>query len=37
MSVISLNSGLSRDNAHKFYESKGYSKRSYGFIKMLNE
>ena len=37
MSVISLNSGLSRDNAHNFYESKGYSKKSYGFIKMLNE
>ena len=37
VSVISLNSGLSRENAHKFYESKGYSKKSFGFIKKINE
>ena len=35
MSVISLNSGLLRENAHKFYESNGYSKNSYGFIKKV--
>lgn len=33
--VLLLNSGLVRDNAHKFYESKGYSKKSYGFVKQL--
>ncbi len=33
--VILLNSGLPRENAHKFYESRGYSKKSYGFIKQV--
>lgn len=36
MKVISLNSGLMRKNAHKFYESLGYFKKSYGFIKNLS-
>lgn len=35
MGVILLNSGLMRENAHKFYESQGYLKRSFGFIKAL--
>ena len=35
MNVILLNSGLPRENAHKFYESRGYSKKSYGFIKQV--
>lgn len=35
VSVILLNSGLSRELAHKFYESMGYSKKSYGFIKQV--
>lgn len=35
MSVILLNSGLAREDAHKFYESKGYSKISYGFSKHI--
>ena len=33
--VILLNSGLPREDAHAFYESKGYFKKSYGFIKRL--
>lgn len=33
--VILLNSGLPRENAHKFYESQGYFKKSYGFIKRI--
>lgn len=33
--VISLNSGLSRENAHAFYESQGYFKKSIGFIKRI--
>lgn len=33
--VILLNSGLQRDKAHGFYESQGYKKKSYGFIKGL--
>ena len=33
--VILLNSGLLRNDAHSFYESQGYSKNSYGFIKKL--
>ena len=33
--VILLNSGLSREDAHAFYESKGYFKKSYGFIKRI--
>lgn len=33
--VILLNSGLTRENAHKFYESQGYTKRSYGFTKNI--
>ncbi len=33
--VILLNSGLQRTDAHIFYESQGYFKKSYGFIKMI--
>ncbi len=33
--IILLNSGLPRENAHAFYESQGYFKKSYGFIKRL--
>lgn len=33
--VILLNSGLPREGAHAFYESQGYFKKSYGFIKKL--
>lgn len=33
--VILLNSGMLRNDAHSFYESQGYSKNSYGFIKKL--
>ena len=33
--VILLNSGLPRENAHTFYESQGYFKKSYGFIKRI--
>ncbi len=33
--VILLNSGLPRENAHAFYESQGYFKKSYGFIKRI--
>lgn len=33
--IILLNSGLPRENAHKFYESQGYKKKSYGFTKAL--
>ena len=33
--VVLLNSGLPRNDAHSFYESQGYSKKSYGFIKKL--
>ena len=33
--VILLNSGLSREDAHAFYESQGYFKKSYGFIKKI--
>lgn len=33
--VILLNSGLPREDAHKFYESQGYFKKSYGFIKRI--
>ncbi|MBQ8782931.1 MAG: GNAT family N-acetyltransferase [Clostridia bacterium] len=36
MNVLSLNSGLVREDAHKFYESIGYYKKSYGFIKNLS-
>lgn len=35
--VILLNSGLPREDAHSFYESQGYFKKSYGFIKILGE
>lgn len=31
--VVLLNSGLPRVDAHAFYESQGYLKKSYGFIK----
>lgn len=33
--VVSLNSGLSREDAHLFYEKHGFSKKSYGFIKHI--
>ncbi len=33
--VILLNSGLLREDAHAFYESQGYFKKSYGFIKKV--
>ena len=33
--VILLNSGLQRKDAHIFYESQGYFKKSYGFIKRI--
>ena len=33
--VILLNSGLPREDAHAFYESQGYFKKSYGFIKSI--
>ena len=33
--TILLNSGLSRENAHKFYESQGYYKKSFGFVKRI--
>ena len=33
--VILLNSGLRREDAHAFYESQGYFKKSYGFIKRI--
>ena len=33
--VILLNSGLPREDAHVFYESQGYLKKSYGFIKKI--
>lgn len=37
ISIILLNSGLSRENAHKFYEAKGYSKKSFGFVKVIKK
>ena len=33
--IILLNSGLPREEAHAFYESQGYFKKSYGFIKKI--
>ncbi|MBE6782817.1 MAG: GNAT family N-acetyltransferase [Ruminococcaceae bacterium] len=33
--VVLLNSGLQRADAHIFYESQGYFKKSYGFIKRI--
>ena len=33
--VVLLNSGLPREDAHAFYESQGYFKKSFGFIKRL--
>ena len=33
--IILINSGLPRTDAHKFYESQGYNKKSYGFTKLL--
>ena len=33
--VILLNSGLPREDAHAFYESQGYFKKSFGFIKRI--
>ena len=33
--VVLLNSGLPREDAHSFYESQGYFKKSFGFIKRI--
>lgn len=33
--IISLNSGLAREEAHRFYEGKGYRKKGYSFIKKI--
>ncbi len=33
--VILLNSGLQRADAHTFYKSQGYFKKSFGFIKRI--
>ena len=33
--VVLLNSGLPREDAHTFYESQGYFKKSFGFIKRI--
>ena len=33
--VILLNSGLPREDAHAFYESQGFFKKSYGFKKRI--
>lgn len=33
--IILINSGLPKKKAHRFYESKGYCKKSFGFIKIL--
>ncbi len=33
--VVLLNSGLQRADAHAFYETQGYFKKSYGFIKRI--
>ena len=33
--VVLLNSGLPREDAHAFYESQGYFKKSFGFIKRI--
>lgn len=33
--VITLNSGLSRVEAHKFYEKQGFNKKGYSFIKRV--
>ena len=33
--VVLLNSGLPREEAHTFYESQGYFKKSFGFIKRI--
>lgn len=34
-SVVALNSGLQRFDAHKFYEKNGFVKKSYGFTKTV--
>ena len=34
--VVLLNSGLPREDAHTFYESQGYFKKSFGFVKKFN-
>lgn len=34
--IVSLNSGLEREEAHRFYERKGYRKKGYGFTKRIN-
>ncbi|WP_053985062.1 GNAT family N-acetyltransferase [Niameybacter massiliensis] len=33
--VISLNSGLEREEAHRFYAGKGYRKKGYSFIRRI--
>ncbi len=33
--TIVLNSGLQRESAHKFYESRGYVKKGYSFKKVI--
>lgn len=33
--VVLLNSGIQRADAHAFYESQGYYRKSYGFIKRI--
>ena len=33
---IVLSSGFARENAHKFYEKNGFDKKSYVFVKTLN-
>lgn len=33
--VVLLNSGIPREDAHAFYESQGYFKKSYGFLKRI--
>lgn len=34
-SLVALNSGLQRFDAHKFYEKNGFIKKSYGFAKTI--
>lgn len=34
--IIGVNSGLTRASAHSFYENKGFTKKGYSFIKLLN-
>lgn len=34
--IVSLNSGLEREEAHRFYERKGYMKKGYSFVKRID-